>query len=707
MGTWAARWKRRSTFVDIAVVVVAACGAFAFIVEFRFPTPTAATAIDDVGEAVAAFVAAACCAYATTQTAGRIRLAWALLGISAGSWGAGETVWAVYEAGLGQEVPYPGWPDVGFIVAIPFAFAGIRALWREPRGTASKWRVWLDAVIIALALTFTAWVLGLRLVWQNTEDGGLEKFLDLAYPVGDILIGTVLILALRRATRRRAARVLMLLVGVAALSVADSAFAYLSANGAYGVHGSVLDTGWFAGYLVIALAAAWPRTAVATTAENVPVDLWQLALPWLAVLATGLCTLGLVFTGQTLDRFLTLLVGVGIVLLTATMILTNRDFLAMLIKSRTSEARLADVIDRAPIGIARADTTFRMIGANPALGALLLERPESMLGFSLDRYIPAEDQEPVFQKLGKLARFETEAADGECPLIRSDGSRVWSHWTSKVVKDASGETDYFLTMIENIDARHRAEESAKASLATLDRLNSLKSEFLQSVSHEFKTALIGIQGFSEFMRDADELDIHDVRGFAADIHRDAERLDRMVTEMVALDQVESTRANVQFAPVSLNAVIEHEAAGAQVNTTATIVVELEPGLPAVSGDEEKLGLVVRTLLGNAVKYSPEEGHITIGTAAQGDLVMDSVRDEGVAARADFDNRLFGHDDLYANNPIRKVVSTGLGLGIVRQVVEMHGGRLWVDRVEGHGSEFHFTLPALVEAVPVEAGGMVA
>ena len=116
---------------------------------------------------------------------------------------------------------------------------------------------------------------------------------------------------------------------------------------------------------------------------------------------------------------------------------------------------------------------------------------------------------------------------------------------------------------------------------------------------------------------------------------------------------------------------------------------------------------MRTLLGNAARYSPEGGRITVTTSIHGNTVTVSVKDEGLAARGDFDNRLFGQDDLYANNPIRKIVGTALGLGIVRQVVEMHGGRVWVDRVEGEGSEFHFTLQATGPPVPVPAGGMVA
>ncbi len=101
--------------------------------------------------------------------------------------------------------------------------------------------------------------------------------------------------------------------------------------------------------------------------------------------------------------------------------------------------------------------------------------------------------------------------------------------------------------------------------------------------------------------------------------------------------------------------------------------------------------VVQILLENAIKRSPEDGTITISASAIGSGVEVGVKDEGVGVRAEFDNRLFGEDDLYANNPIRKVVGTGLGLGIARQVIEIHGGRLWV---EGGGSELRFTVPLL-------------
>jgi PAS domain S-box-containing protein len=649
----------------------------------------AAIAIDDLGGTAAAFLAVAGCAWATTRTEGRIRLAWALLAVAAVGWTAGEAARSVYEVWLAKPAPYPGWPDAGFLAAMPFAFAGIRAFWREPRDAASRWRVWLDAAIIFVALTFSVWTLGLRVSW--VADSGLQRLADAAYTVGDLLIATVLILALRRATRRRAARVLILLAAIAAISVADA--------------GGALDALRFAGYLVVAVTAVWPRTATEQVSDDSPVDLWQLSLPWITVLAGGLCSIALFVTGQEMDQFLTLLAGVVVILLTLTMILSSRDFFRMLVKRQASEATLAEVIAQAPTGVVRLGADLRIMDANPRFLALL-DSSHTEAGRPITGLFGDVDAARFAEQIEAL-RSGAEAVEGEAWTQHGEGTRAWVRWRATAVRNADGDCDYFIAMFEDRTARHEAEAAAASSLELMQRLNALKTEFLQSVSHEFKTALIGIQGFSEFMRDADQLDVNDARAFAADIYRDAERLDRMVTEMIALDRVETTRANMRVAAVDINKVIEREVTAAQAGASARILAELSPQLPRVAGDDEKLGLVVRTLLANAIKYSPDGGRITVTTAASGETVTVSVKDEGVAARADFDNRLFGRDELYANNPIRKVVGTGLGLGIVRQVVEMHGGRLWADQVDG-GSVFHFTLQAMAASpAPHENGGMVA
>src|SRR5919108_801352 len=338
MGGWIASDIRHRNFAIVAAAVALASVVYALILKQVWFGDQAVTAIDDIGEAVAAGLAAAACAWAAARSRGKDRIGWTLMSISAALWAAGEVVWSIYEVGMGVEVPYPSLADAGFLAAVPLAIAGIRTFWGPPRGTSARWRIWFDGVIVAIALTSTAWGFGLRTVWESDSP---TRALDLAYPVGDILIGTVLILAVRRATQQQKGRMALLLVGVACYSVADSAFAYLTAQGAFGSVGNVIDTGWFAGFLLIALAAIYPEAPVTPASKEAPLDLWQLALPWMTLLTASAGDLYSALSGNELDVFQTAMTGTLALLLTVNMIIERREFLDMLIESQTAHATLS------------------------------------------------------------------------------------------------------------------------------------------------------------------------------------------------------------------------------------------------------------------------------------------------------------------------------------------------------------------------------
>jgi len=330
--------KQHRIFAGAAAVVAVASIAYGLILKFGFFGDQAVTAIDDLGEALAAAIACAACAWAATHSSGRERIGWALLSISTGVWSAGEIAWSVYEVLLKVTVPYPGPPDVGFLGAVPFAMLGIRAFWSDAaKGTSVRWRVWFDGVIVAIALTATAWAFGLRQVWESNSS---TKLLDLAYPVGDILVGTMLILAIRRATQQQAGRMALLLAGIAAYSVADSAFAYLNAQGSYASVGQVLNTGWFAGFLMIGLAATYPAAPAKVEAGPARLDLWQLALPWMTLLLASAGDVYASLSGHDIDLFMSSLTALLAVLLTVNMIIERREFLEMLNEAQDSQLTL-------------------------------------------------------------------------------------------------------------------------------------------------------------------------------------------------------------------------------------------------------------------------------------------------------------------------------------------------------------------------------
>ena len=351
MNAWRSWDGRRRGFALAVAAVAIASVLYALILKFEpFGQKTVIT-IDDVGEALAAAIAAAACAWAARRESGNNRLGWALMGVSTGLWSAGQVVWSLYEVVLGQTVPQPGLVDIGFLSAVPFAVAGIRAFWGDARGTSTRWRVWFDGLIVAIALTSTAWGFGLRLVWDGGGDIGSKTY-ALTYPVGDILIGTVLILAIRRAAEQKG-RMAFLLCGVAAYSIADSAFAYLTAQNAYGAVGSVLNTGWFTGFLLVALAAVYPATGPRAVRQQSSFDLWQLALPWMTLLTAASADFYTAITHQEGGLFQPAMTVVLAVLLTVNMLLERREFLEMFNEIEVSKATLEREFKAALGGIQR------------------------------------------------------------------------------------------------------------------------------------------------------------------------------------------------------------------------------------------------------------------------------------------------------------------------------------------------------------------
>jgi PAS domain S-box-containing protein len=683
---------------------VAAAGALAaallFIgwAAFRWVSDQATIDVDDVGEAVAAILAAASSAYAAWRNSGRTRVAWALFSASALSWAAGEAVWSVYQVGLGVAVPFPSAADAGYLLAVPLALAGVLALTSSPTRLATRSQTVLSGAIVALSLLFIAWNLGLANVYASSPATPAAQAIGLAYPIGDIIIATILVVALQRAHRAEIGRLALLLGGLAFNALADSAFAYLTANGSYGALGSVLDSGWVVGFLLIALAPLWPAGDHAMEVVEGPIRLWQLALPWVAVLAGAMTVIVRAMRGESLDQFSTVLAGGLGVLFVASHLMSHRDSLELLDRSRLTEGQverrnrlLDEIFSHVPLGIARAGVDMNVIDVNPRMAALLRTTPEKMVGTPVAKYLHPDEFARVFQVFQPLWKGAINTIESDSRAIRADGTQVWLHWSATAVRNSKGRIAYFLVMYEDIDADHAANEAAAAHLAGLERLNRLKSEFVALVSHEFRTALVGISGFSEMIRD-EEVSLDEAKGYAADINKDAERLNRMINDLLDLDRIEAGRLTLHAQRVEINAILDDAVDRARAASAEhTIVTDLDTVRPVVKGDPDRIAQVVANLLSNAIKYSPNGGEIRVSSAVGEGYVEVSVRDRGIGIAPEFVERLFSRYERYEKTS-DKIIGAGLGLAITRQIVEMHGGRIWVESQVGSGSDFHFTLP---------------
>ncbi len=232
----------------------------------------------------------------------------------------------------------------------------------------------------------------------------------------------------------------------------------------------------------------------------------------------------------------------------------------------------------------------------------------------------------------------------------------------------------------------------RIAMENLTRLNKVKSDFVSVVSHEFRTPLTGIQGFSEMIRD-ESVTMEEAKDFANDINVDAHRLSRLITEMLDLDRMESGRMTTNREHVDLAASIRETAE--RMGATATkhqIVVQIDPSLPKIWADRDRVTQVLTNLISNAIKYSPDGGTITIAAVTDKTMAHLTVCDQGMGIPSGSLEEVFDRYSRLHTTKTRTIQGTGLGLPIVREICKLHGGHAWVESMVGAGSTFHVTLP---------------
>ena len=690
-------WTR---FAVVAAVLAAALSAFVAVDAFRVAGRSVAATADEYAQFIASLAAGISCVLLAMRSTSRVRTAWALIGASTLVTSmVGAIVFVAFQVVQGRQAPFPSVADGFYLLAQVVLVGGVLSFPSSPAKTSSRSRLAIDALVIAVSLLYVSWAFGLGAMYRSAHVDLLKTSVGLAYPITDIVSITLMLLVIRRARRSKYPRLGILLSGLVVKLAADSAYAFMFATAGAEADSALPDIAWTAGYALIALACWIPAGKAMTALAETPVTLWRMVLPWtglVAVMAT------VVVSQASNTPFDPLLVYPSVclaALLLVSQLVSFRETLGFLAKSRRAEAALQartqllnQVIAHAPLGVARVSLKGRFLDANPRLGELLHASMKVLIGARITEFIQRGPDSDVVAKYEALERGEVDTVEEESPARRADGSSTWLHWSTTAVRNADGAIEYFLSMVEDMTARHEAEETAMANLAGLERLNKLKGEFVSMVSHEFRTALVGIQGFSELIRD-DDLDPADIKGLANDINADAMRLNRMIGEMLDLDRMEAGKIRLELKPVDLNGLLKDAAERAQLTSDKHYVVtDLDLALPVITGDSDRLVQVVSNLLSNAVKYSPDGGEVRLTSRFEGDTVHVSVTDQGRGIPKDFLDKVFGRYERFESNHTAKVAGTGLGLAISRQIVELHGGRIWVESEVGRGSVFHFTVP---------------
>jgi PAS domain S-box-containing protein len=268
----------------------------------------------------------------------------------------------------------------------------------------------------------------------------------------------------------------------------------------------------------------------------------------------------------------------------------------------------------------------------------------------------------------------------EGDLTRPDGGRISVGITYAPLWSPDGRLVNVIANVRDITRFREAEEA--------------KSTFVSVISHELKTPVALIKGYAGTLRRKDaHWDSDTTEESLRVIEEESDRLNSLINNLLDASRLQSGALKLDIGYVALDRLAESVVAQFRTQTPEHLLTtDFPTGFPAVPGDQERLRQVLTNLLTNAIKYSPAAGTIRVGGRVRPDHVLVFVQDEGIGIAEADRERIFDRFTRVDNALSRRTQGAGLGLYLVRAIIEAHNGRVWVESAPNRGSTFQFTLP---------------
>ncbi|MGD8454831.1 MAG: GAF domain-containing protein [Anaerolineales bacterium] len=358
---------------------------------------------------------------------------------------------------------------------------------------------------------------------------------------------------------------------------------------------------------------------------------------------------------------------------------------AQQIEASRSTAMLEGVAD----GVLVTDNNSVITLFNDAAEVILKLKREQVIGKSLEEFIglfggAAQSWMDTIREWSTDMSNQSEGAMYSERINLEDGRVISIH-----LAPVSDPKEFLGTVSIFRDITHEVE---------VDRL---KSEFVATVSHELRTPMTPIKGYVEFLLMGGAGDLNEKQVEFLDIIKsNIDRLSTLVNDLLDVSRIEAGKVALSFQPIDIMEVLEkltdsvRQQAEEENGRSLNFEINTPKDLPSIYGDVDRVRQILNNLLDNAYKYSPPGSKITIDLAIADDEVQVDISDEGIGIFPDEHERIFERFYRGENHLVMATAGTGLGLSIVKELVEMHDGRIWVTStgVPDEGSTFSFTLP---------------
>ncbi|HEY3416252.1 MAG TPA: ATP-binding protein [Armatimonadota bacterium] len=236
-----------------------------------------------------------------------------------------------------------------------------------------------------------------------------------------------------------------------------------------------------------------------------------------------------------------------------------------------------------------------------------------------------------------------------------------------------------------------------SDVTEIRHVERIKSDFVSTVSHELRTPLTAVKGFIRTLLEDPEGEFYDQATrmeFYGIIDSECDRLVRLINDLLSVSRIErGMPLQLNYGQVNIRALVEKcMSFQRSYSTDHTLISEISNDLPIIEADSDKLDQIITNLLSNAIKYSPSGGVITVRAVDEGTQFCISVSDQGMGIPAEHLEKIFQRFHRVHSGDSQRVGGTGIGLFLTKNLVDAHGGIIWVDSTLGKGSTFFFTVP---------------
>ena len=362
-----------------------------------------------------------------------------------------------------------------------------------------------------------------------------------------------------------------------------------------------------------------------------------------------------------------------------------------------SEALYSSLVESMPMHLVRKDKHRRIVFANKLYCEAMGRTLDELLGKTDDELFPPDlaqkyriEDDRVFET-GKGFR-DIEEYNGSDP----DSERAFFEFYKGPVHDAGGSVNGIQIMFWDVTKQKRIEEQAREAKEMAEQANRAKSEFLANMSHEIRTPMNGVIGMTELVLDTKTT--AEQREYLNTVKYSAESLLRILNDILDFSKIEAGKLDLDHAAFGLR-----DCVGQTVQSLACradskgikLNCRFETDLPeTVVGDAGRLAQIIVNLVGNAIKFT-DDGEVEVEVSRESNsdqsvFLHFCVRDTGIGIPADHQEKIFESFRQADASTTKRFGGTGLGLSISSQLVQLMGGKIWVESTVGQGTKFHFT-----------------